>query len=413
LNIYSSADIAKNNALDTIGGYIVYEANGEIEEPIEQRISEDIKERILPIKHVKGVNQKIQDYAFPVDFKNVKDYTGETPDSDPSLYEGNYDNLRPYSVIVDANIDCALIDDFRLRNSVLVEGEFPSDLRSGVIIEQRLAKQNNLAVGDKIALTSPVGKDVDALITGIYRTTGSFKITEDNSIGEAIFAMSPYNRIYSSLDIATSLYQIDKESLSLYIYVDQPQNVETVGKGIKSLDLNWKDYNLVNMTATLYSIEGTQIETLSAYARTILLYVIIIGAILISLILTIYVRYYLHDAGIFIALGASKKRVILQYAITVTAVALSALVISIIASNIVAGEITNGFIGQTAIPDNSTASYVSGLIPSYDVHTQALRLKDYAYFVGITILFLIFSCGLLAYEIVRYRPRTILINKRG
>jgi putative ABC transport system permease protein len=413
LQIYSSADAAKNDALDTIGGSIVYEMNGNHEDPSEQRISNEIRKQILPIDHVIGVNRHIADYAFPVDFENVRDYTGETPISDPSLYEVDSENLRPYSVIVDANTDCSLIDDFRLEKALLTGGEFPTVEHPGVVIEQHLSEQNGLTIGDAITFTVPGGKDVTALITGVYRTTGSFHITGDNYLGEAIFAMSPYNRIYTSLDVGTSLYRVDPESLSLTIHIDQPQNVEIVGKEIKNLDLNWKDYALVNMTATLYSIEGTQIENLSGYAKAILLYVILIGAILISLVLTIYVRYYIHDAGIFIALGANKSRVVLQYAIAMIAVVLSALLVSVIVSNIISGEITNSFIEQTATSSTTTYSYVSGLNPNYDVQIRGFRPIDYGYFMGVAMLFLIISCGHLALEIIRYQPRSILINKRG
>jgi putative ABC transport system permease protein len=412
LNIYSSADIAKNNALDKIGGYILYETKDTGESP-GQWITEDVKDQIRPIKHVKGLNQNIADYAFPMNFENVKDYTGETPDADSSLYEADYDSLRPYSVIMDSNTDCELIDDFRTGKSSIVEGAFPSDRYPGVMTEERLSKQNNLTVGDTITFGSAAGNEVEAQITGVYRTKGSFEITKDNSIGEAIFAMSPYNRCYTSLNIGASLYGISPESRSLYIYVDQPQNVEEVGGRIKSLDLNWDDYNLVNMTATQYSIEGTQIEIMLNYASTILLYVMLIGAILVSLVLSVYARYYVYDAGIFIALGESKKRILLQFAITVTTVVLLAFIISEIISGVIAGEVTDAVINRTTTMKIDIASFLSGYEASYDVQTQELRLKDYAYFVGITILFILFSCSLLAAEIIRYRPRAILTNRKG
>jgi putative ABC transport system permease protein len=417
LNVYCSADLAKNSALDRIGGYIMYEAKdaGENGGFGRQRISEDAKKKLAPIEHVKGLNQHLAEYAFPVGFENVKEHTGEKPDPDPALYEDVSDDLRPNSIILDANTDCALIDDFRRGNSTLVEGDFPSDKHPGIMIEEKMSLQNDLAVGDSVALASYGGNSVKASITGIYRTAGSFEITKDNSVGEAVFAMSPYNRCYASLDVGASLYKTVVESLPLCIYIDQPQNVEVVGNAIKSLDLNWADYDLINMTASDYSVEGAQIESVSNYARAILLYVIVIGAILISLILAVYVRYYVHDAGVLIALGARKRRVMLQFAVTVTAVVICAFAASAIISGFTASGIANALIDQVATVEGvRIASYQSGLNDiDYGVHFQALRLTDYGYFVGVTTLFLVFSCGLLAAEIIRYRPRAILANKRG
>ena len=415
LNVYSAADAAKNSALDTIGGYIWLEVNDleENDETTRHYITEDMKKQILQIDHVKGVNQNSSDYAFPVDFGNVREHTGETPISDPSLYI-DYENIRPYSIIIDANTDTSLIDDFRLGNAVLVSGSFPSGNQPGVVMEERLSAQNGLEIGDAIAISSAEVNDVKTVITGIYRTPGSFIITKDNALGDAIFAMSPYNRIYSSLDVGASLYNVDTERIPLHIYVDRPQKTEAVIDAILALDFGWStDYAITNMTDFEYSVEGAQIDTMINYARIILLYVIIIGAILLSLVLTVNVRYYLHDAGILLALGASKKRVLLQYAISVAAVILLAFLASVIVSDIFAGNVTGRLISQTTSAYVATNSYSNGLDKNYDVNAQGLRIKDYFYFAGTTLLFLVFSCGLLGAQIARYRPRTILVNKRG
>lgn len=411
VQVYHSSGRAQSKALEQIGAYILLELKDELKDKT-QNITDDMKEGVMSVEHVKGVNQSIIEYAIPVNFENSKEHGGMIPDSDKSLYE-HYIDLTPDSVILDSNWDCTLIDDFRLGYSKLIEGEYVSVEKPGVMIEEHLAEVNNLRIGSEISLSSEKGIIVESVVRGIYRTKAHFEITSSNNIGEAVFAMSPYNKIYTSLDVGLDIYDRSAEELSLYIYIDEPWNVQGVGEKIKELDFDWELYGLFNMTDTMYQMECGQIEVMGNYAKMIMLYVIAIGAVFLSLVLSLYMKYYCYDAGIFLALGARKRRVVLQYFVSMLMITILAVLVSSVCAYFVSGRVVEYLIEETEITRQVTSLYMNGLEFSYDVQVQTLGIKQYFLFLMITMIFVIFSCVPLLVQMIRFQPRQILETERS
>ena len=146
-----------------------------MDEEFEGKIDSDIRSEILNIQYVKGVNQEKGDYALPLTFQNVKEHKGENP-----LHKADNDladEMTADSVSVLANLDCSLIDAFRLGEAELIEGKYATDDCSGVMIEEKLAKKNNLQLGSYLALGTSTVKSVKAKVVGIYRYNGYFEIS--------------------------------------------------------------------------------------------------------------------------------------------------------------------------------------------------------------------------------------------
>lgn len=409
LNIRATVMKAKEKVIDMIGPYYQLSVQNSINEGQNLQISSKAEDEISNMRHVRGVNRSKIEFALAGNFKTVKENEGVVPDPDPSLYS-ELTGITPESVILDANSDCALIDAFRLGDSVLLEGVFPAGSNPGVLLEERMAAQNQLAIGDEILISYVNQNEVRAEVTGIYRTRGVFSVTEDNPVGEAVYAWSPYNRIYASLDIAQQLYGLNMETLPLFIYVDSISNMKKVGDEIKGLDLEWENsYVLSDMTTERYGFHklASQIEEISTYASATILYSLLIGAVLLSLVLNLFLQFYIQDAGILIALGSGKKRVVFQYLFSTGVIALIAVgvarCIAVSCSDILIGRLIQG----TTIEWNLSGIFQDGLEHVVSIVPERLSLGEWGWFVvGAAFLSVISSVPLIS-KLLFLHPRSI------
>lgn len=410
LRIYSSTQQARDDALNTIGAYIQLSEN--YSEKVEQvQISEEMIDKVQTVQHVIGVNQNLAEYAIPVNFINVKQYSGETPDPDDLSYLEAYD-ITPDNVVVDANLDNQFLDIFRLNQARLLEGTIPNNANRGLMIEKHLAEINGSSIGDFLRLTSSKGIEVKAEIIGIYEIDAVFQITKNNTLGEGIFSLSPYNRIYASLDIGMSLYDRDPSQLILNIIVDHPDNVTKVGKTIKSFNFDWEQYGLYNMTETFYQDYARHIDELGNYAKLLLFYILTIGAVFLSIVLTIFSGYYKYDSGILLSLGAPKSSIVFQYFLSTAYIIVFSLIVSAIIVYSVGNSIVQVMINQTGMVSIGIAQFNNGLNGDFSVHIQSLGLRGLLLFIGTVFFFLVLSCASPTYQILKFKPREILADKR-
>jgi|GEM_PF-1829254 len=410
LRIYMSTWQTRKEVLHSIGAFIELSLD-EGSDINSSPISSDMINRIMELPYVVGVNQTIAEYAIPVNFKNVKEYKGEKPDPNDMSYEESYD-IAPDNVVIDANIDNRFLDLFRLNQARVIDGTIPDSQNKGLMVEKHLAEVNSLKVGNKLTLTSSLKHEVAAEIIGVYETDTVFQITKHNSLGEGIFAMSPYNRIYASLDIGAALYNEDLAKLNLDIIIDSPEHVDVTGKSIKSFDWDWKSYSLYNMTETFYQDYGRHIESLSKFSKIMLFYVLAIGAIFLSIVLTIFSHYYDYDSGILLSMGAQKRMIIGQYFLATMYITLTAVITAIGLVYTVATPMINSIISSS----NSTftlgiGQFNDSITPDYSIYLSSLGFRGILLYIITIFSFLILSCIPPIYHVMRFKPREILSEK--
>lgn len=408
LNMRATVSSAKEQILDIIGAY--YEISLLEDAEADSENHSEIIEKMKDIAHVKGINKQKVEYALAVDFQVVKDYEGEKPDSDPDLYSDTV-GLTPMSVVLDANLDCSLLKDFRIGDSTLIFGSFPQEGHSEVMIEQHLAESNDLSIGDEITL-GYFDKRQTCKVVGMYQTKGTFYISKDNNVGEAVFAWSPYNRIYASIDVAKELYDLELNEMPIDIYVDNLKNMKGVGDSIQALEWDWDKYVLYDMTATEYRYHdlASQLETVSNYASAIVCYAIIIGIVLISLVLSLLLQYFVKEAGIFIALGSGKGRVVLQHLIATGILSLFSIGVSVILSNILSKYFIHVLIAKTTVQWSTVSSFENGMDHTVEIVPCGMGCYEWTMFFAGIITVLLMSSIPLWVKLIKLQPRSILMR---
>ncbi len=412
LTLYQTSVSAKNQVLEIVGPYFcLYESD---EDEGEFLIDDALREELLGLPNVIGINQSRAEYALACDFETVKKYDGAIPDTDPTLYE-DVEGMTTSTVTLSMNWDVSLDDDFRLGDSVLLEGEYPTVENPGFLVEQSLAELNGLSVGDVITLNNGSDTTVIGNIVGIYETAGGFTITEENWVGEGVFAWSPYNCIYASLNFLESLYGWDISQMELDIYVDTLTNMSKVEYQIQNLSLDWQAYELENMTSSEYELmqQAGQIETLVNYSRLILVYTILIEIVVFMIVLNLFLQYYIADAAILIALGTAKRKIALQYLLSLGAIIVVGFGLSVIIAQSIINTIIERLVSSTTISWHVVSCFEDGLEHSASLELQRISVLGWGIFLVLVVFLLVMSALPLLWRLHRYHPRDIMAQEQG
>lgn len=406
LQLYSSTTAATSRIYDEVGSYIELAQSDEAsDDELEVTLPDEVIEQILALDHVIGVNEQIVDYVTPVDFFNTKTHTGQTPTSD---FDSGTD-LSADAVIIDANLDISQVDIFRQGQATVIEGQMPDSDTPGLLMEKTLAEESGLGVGDSVTVESVYyGTKITAEIVGIYETTAYFEITEYNEIGTAVYAMSPYNRIYSNIELGEELFGKDRFERGLQIFIDSQENINSVGRTIKSFDLDWDIYSLYNMTETYAQMNASNILALSNYSKLILIFVVIVALIILSILFTVFSRYYIYDGALMLSMGMGKKKIVGYYFLSMLYITAVAFVLALAISAVVSPIIVGGGLETAEVVASGVSSYETGLDTDFSISLEPVSSLYYLIMGGIALLFMVFAALSAAFHIIRYQPRKVM-----
>jgi putative ABC transport system permease protein len=413
-SLLSTADAARNNVFSQIGTKITlaqnYDYQGD-DSADRGLITAEIIDRIQRgSDHILGTNQSLANFATPIDFVNCHEYSGVNPNENNDAFS-DYD-LTKDGVVIDGNSRIDMVSEFRTGLSNVIEGSYPTSEQTGVLIERRLAEINNLTVGDVVELESRLFETSSQLVVvGIYATAARFELTENNSMGEAIYAHSPYNRIFADLDSAASLFNASIAELQLDIYIDNPNNIDAVGRLIRNMDFNWDELQLINTTEETYQQQARQVDVLHNTSRLILFYVSAFGIVIMLLVLGIWVKDHDYQLGLLIALGADKTRGVAQYVLTTSYLIVVGLAASAVISLITLAQMASLFLDPEGYQSIAIASFHSGKELEVVLGSAGFSVFTYVFVCGIAFALLLISCVHIVRIYVSYKPRQLLVKK--
>ena len=260
-----------------------------------------------------------------------------------------------------------LTSEFKNGTYVIEEnnGEFYTveDVDNGAmvcLIDSRLAELNSLKVGDKIKIKafnrSPMmvvrGPDGSSATSGQQENTSvddleTFEFTikgiytnysTGDGSGEVQMAGSLYTPYTSIRTVMQSVpateteddadaEDTDKNTLnSAVFYLKNPNDKDAFIAEAEQNGLDTEKYTLGTNEAAYNATVG-QMEKLSGFANIMIITVLIAGAVIIMLIMTLNARERKGEIGILRALGAKRGKIALQFVVETVAIALVALVV--------------------------------------------------------------------------------------
>ena len=324
----------------------------------------------------------------------------------------------------------------------LTEGKHITGNESNAaVISRDMADQNSLQIGDSISLQAD--EEAEVKIIGIY---------EIRKPDPAYASVVTYEKLENQIFIDTSALQDLFGDMPMGFYevafsVYDPAQLDSIMAEVKGLSaIDWRAFKVAADNQT-YLDAAAPLQKLQALVSSIIWVIVLVSAVILSLILTMWGRSRIHETGVFLSLGIGKMRIIGQYLAEVLMIAVIAFGCSYFTSSAVAGQLANGLLQQNipaseeqaagvtitqkdgfsedvvaSIKDDSALSDMpSGQDTAPEVEVAAdgaeadreqirVTIDSYnmlqLYLIGIIVIIL--SVGISSLSVMRLKPREIL-----
>jgi putative ABC transport system permease protein len=346
------------------GGLRSHSGRGLQREPV---LVEDA-EQLITYQEVIGYNfvsssSAISEELVPIDLNAVEEdeSTQSEEESIGSMFMGG-GSMRSFGMgdfSVEGIVFSDSARDFMEDVSNLVDGRHitEADLNDNVVmVEQLLAEENGLTVGDSITLLSVDEENTfDLEVIGIYQTTDSGAV---NDFGFSFTAMTPYNKLYVPYTVANGLKGAEYAGTidSAVFYMDDPVNIERfVTRAQEESTINFEVFAL-DANDRLYQQMMGPINNVASFSENIVYLVTIAGAIILGLIVMISIRERKYEMGVLLALGEKRSKLIGQFLVEIVVVAMIALGIASVTGNFVANQVGEQLLNQQLQVEETSSS---------------------------------------------------------
>lgn len=406
---------------------------GQAIDEIRSSITTEMADQLKDLKYVESYNYTISTFVDS-DSLSAVELTSNESQFEIGRPEDAATNSRG-DFSISANTTMKYLDEFSEEQSSLIEGRLLSDEDSGsdnCVIETTLATDNDLTVGDTITFTTTLNEQT---LTKTLTIVGIYEINDSTQMGGPQQS-NPFNTIYTDLSVGQYFTGSDTNITSATYYLDDPENVEAFQKlAQEKSDIDFETYTL-EANDRLYQQNINSLENTQSFATMFLIVVIIAGCGILCLVLILTIRNRYYEIGVFLSLGQTKIKIILQQLFEVLIIAVVALGLSLTTgkavSNVVGNMLESGVSDNevrmempSSNQDMETSDNQSGgkmQPPSFndafegpqnqelDVSLTATTVGQLA---GITVAICVVSILIPSIYVLRLSPREILTKREG
>ncbi|MED0798552.1 ABC transporter permease [Bacillus inaquosorum] len=450
LTIQSAAQKSSELARQELGGSVTLQVDRQKQMEKQQDSGEKRSFESTPIKvsdanklaaldHVKSYNYTTSASANAGNFDAIE--SSSSSDSSSSSSSSNAKNSQgggqggPQMVQADLSIEgvisTALVDDFSDGDSNITDGRAitKSDVGKKVtVINETLAEENDLSVGDSITIESATDEDttVKLKIVGIYKTTSS----GDDQAQNFSF-LNPYNKLYTPYTATAALKGDDYKNTidSAVYYMDDAKNIDAFVKAAKKTSIDFDTFTL-NTNDQLYQQMVGPIENVASFSKNVVYLVSVAGAVILGLIVMMSIRERKYEMGVLMAIGEKRCKLIGQFLTEILIVAVIAICIASLTGNLVANQLGNQLLSQQISSSTDSTQTASGQMPGggggmgggmfghssanvdvIDSLNVAVSMNDMLVLGGIGIFIAIIATLLPSISVLRLHPKTILTKQ--
>lgn len=188
------------------------------------------------------------------------------------------------------------------------------DLNTNVVmVDETLAKENSLKVGDEINITSTSNNSDEDSTTTTAKILGIYK--DSSSIDEDAYrftAMLPYNQIYAPYTLANKLKGATSTADSIEFNLQDPIDVDKFIKEGQKTSIDFDKYKLDGGDQAYKTMMGP-IENVATFSKTMVTVVGIFAGVILSLVIMLSIKDRVNEIGIIMALGEKRVKIIAQF----------------------------------------------------------------------------------------------------
>ena len=210
--------------------------------------------------------------------------------------------------------------------------------QNAALIHKIFAEKNNIKPGDKLDITKD-GRRVTVTVMGIFSGKGEKPAVLQSDMAE--------NHLITNLAAAQQLAGSQQLTRATY-FAEHPHQLKSLTDRTKSLPhVDWQKFSLTDNGAVfavvLQNIAGMQnmltVATIGAAAA---------GLAVLSLVLVFWVRGRLHEIGILLSIGTSKRQIIGQFLAELAIIAAVSSVFALGVGSAASFQISTALIAQTS-----------------------------------------------------------------
>ncbi|OZG58271.1 ABC transporter permease [Bifidobacterium tissieri] len=259
------------------------------------------------------------------------------------------------------------IANARNGSFTMVDGEvfgYDSSSDGQAIISQSLAEFNNLNVGDTITVADPSdsSKTYTLTIVGIYKNSSSENTTAAGPMGGT--SQDAANAIYTSVSTLKSL-GLDSDTTSSsdssnatqlnFTYVlGSKDDYETFSNDVKNAGLD-DTYTVSSADVEQYESSLVPLDNLAKFALTLLVIVLVVGAVVLIVINLFNIRERKYEVGVLTAIGVKKAKVAAQFAIELLIVTMIGIALGVAGGAAASVPVSNELLAQQVSSQQSEA----------------------------------------------------------
>ena len=315
------------------------------------------------------------------------------------LDQGNMGELVGYHGVTSSNQEL----NFASGALNLKEGRALTKDDSGkVLVHEELAKENNWTVGSKIKLknfqngdATASSKEVTVEIVGIFNG----KLSEQST---GLTSDLTENRIY--MDYKTSQSLIGKDESNAIVHraiftVKDPSKLEEVISRVKELPLKWDSMQL-SKNEQVFEQVASPIQNFKSLMTLLTSSVFVLAVIVLFLILLFTLRERIHEFGILMSVGISRKEIIAQILLELYTVAATSSIFALMLGSFVAKQFYTGLLSSDEIPIQVKSLFESSL-PEFSL-LQGLQT------IGVVFIIIVLAVLFSTAVILMKKPKKIL-----
>ena len=257
-----------------------------------------------------------------------------------------------------------------------------------VLVHEELAKENNWTVGSKIKLknfqngdATANSKEVTVEIVGIFNG----KLSEQST---GLTSDLTENRIY--MDYKTSQTLIGKDESNAIVHraiftVKDPSKLDEVIAKVKELPLKWDSMQL-SKNEQVFEQVAAPIQNFRSLMTLLTSSVFVLAVIVLFLILLFTLRERIHEFGILMSVGISRKEIIAQILLELYTVAATSSIFALMLGSFVAKQFYTGLLTSDEIPPQVKSLFESSL-PEFSLMQGLLTIGVVLIIIALAVLF--------------------------
>ena len=340
------------------------------------------QKKMSQVEQVEGV----KDAQYEMDgIGQLEDAKAVEREQAVQLDQGKMGELVSYHGVTSSNQEL----NFASGALNLKEGRALTKDESGkVLVHEELAKENNWTVGTKIKLknfqnegTTATGKEVTVEIVGIFNG----KLSEQST---GLTSDLTENRIY--MDYKTSQSLIGKDESNAIVHraiftVKDPSKLDEVISRVKELPLKWDSMQL-SKNEQVFEQVASPIQNFKSLMTLLTSSVFVLAVIVLFLILLFTLRERIHEFGILMSVGISRKEIIAQILLELYTVAATSSIFALILGSFVAKQFYTGLLSSDEIPIQVKSLFESSL-PEFSLMQGLLTIGVVLIIIALAVLF--------------------------